>query len=297
MVMAAAILIARTGTSTAATFTVTTPFDSGPGSLREAITRANETAGRDTIVFDIPSFDSTPTGPGRLIQLVTPLPTVTDPVVIDATTQPGFSVVDGIARPVVEVRGTGGEGQVEFNGIVITAGGSTVRGLSLTQFTNAIVLASNDNVVELNWIGQSEDGLFRANRNGVGVQGNGNTVGRGNVIVNNQGDGVSITGSNNIVIGNLIGIAADDNDGLNFTGVYMGITAGANRIGGTDPLDRNVISGNRIGVYADSTTVQNLILGNYIGTTRDGARARGNGTGIEDTLNTLSVYSPLVEAA
>ncbi|HUF08750.1 MAG TPA: hypothetical protein VMO47_05475, partial [Rhodothermales bacterium] len=38
----------------AATFTVTTADDSGPGSLRQALLDANAAAGADQIVFDIP---------------------------------------------------------------------------------------------------------------------------------------------------------------------------------------------------------------------------------------------------
>ena len=37
----------------AATFTVTSLSDSGPGSLRDAITDANGNSGPDTIVFDV----------------------------------------------------------------------------------------------------------------------------------------------------------------------------------------------------------------------------------------------------
>lgn len=52
----------------------------------------------------------------------------------------------------------------------------------------------------------------------------------------------------------------------------------ANLIGGTSPLDRNVISGNRSnGIELDFPTFGNLILGNYIGTTADGVRALPNG--------------------
>ncbi|MBE9127789.1 MULTISPECIES: hypothetical protein [unclassified Coleofasciculus] len=42
-----------------ATFTVTNLFDSGMGSLRNAISDANAQAGTDEIFFDISSFPST----------------------------------------------------------------------------------------------------------------------------------------------------------------------------------------------------------------------------------------------
>jgi hypothetical protein len=48
-----------TSLATAATFTVTNTSDNGPGSLRQALTDSNNTAGSDTIVFD-PAVFSTP---------------------------------------------------------------------------------------------------------------------------------------------------------------------------------------------------------------------------------------------
>src|SRR5213075_2792280 len=50
----------------AATFTVTNTNDSGPGSLRQAVVDANNAAGADTIVFDLPA------GTERVIHLAFP---------------------------------------------------------------------------------------------------------------------------------------------------------------------------------------------------------------------------------
>src|SRR5260370_22422906 len=70
--------------SAGVTFTVINTNDSGPGSLRQAILDANANAGPDTIRFSISS------GPQAIAPL-SPLPTITDPVTIDGTTQPGYS--------------------------------------------------------------------------------------------------------------------------------------------------------------------------------------------------------------
>src|SRR5438105_834129 len=70
----------------AAPFTVTTTADSGAGSLRQAIADANATAGTDTIGFAIPG-----TGLRTIVLTTGALPAVTDPVTIDATTQPGYA--------------------------------------------------------------------------------------------------------------------------------------------------------------------------------------------------------------
>ncbi len=66
------------------TFTVTNSSDDGTGSLRQAIINSNAaTAATNTIAFNI-GGGGVPT-----ISILSPLPTITQPVVVDATTQPG----------------------------------------------------------------------------------------------------------------------------------------------------------------------------------------------------------------
>src|SRR5262249_59096844 len=81
-------LEALEGRDVPSTLTVTTTLDSGPGSLRQAILDANAHAGADVIDFAIGSGVQT-------IQVGsttgTPLPTITDSVTIDGTSQPGYS--------------------------------------------------------------------------------------------------------------------------------------------------------------------------------------------------------------
>lgn len=62
----------------AATFTVTTPFDSGPGTLRQAVLDANANAGADIINFDETVFDGTPT-----IACITGEMVITGPLTIE----------------------------------------------------------------------------------------------------------------------------------------------------------------------------------------------------------------------
>ena len=103
------------------TFVVTNTNDSGAGSLRQAILDTNAHAGADTITFAIP---------GAGVRTITPtaLPTITDPVTIDATTQPGFA-----GTPVIELAGTAAGANA--SGLVITAGNSTIRGLIINRFS------------------------------------------------------------------------------------------------------------------------------------------------------------------
>ena len=63
-----------------ATFTVTNVNDAGAGSLREAITTANNTTGADTITFDSGVFNTSQT-----IDLNSQLPTITDDLTITGT--------------------------------------------------------------------------------------------------------------------------------------------------------------------------------------------------------------------
>ncbi len=117
-----------------AAITVTTAADSGAGSLRDAITQSNASVGvLDTIEFAIP-------GSGvHTIAIASDLDIVSDPVVIDGTTQPGYA-----GQPLIEVTGSGGS-----NGIRVTAGGTTLRGLVIHGFSTNIFLGTNGgNTVE-----------------------------------------------------------------------------------------------------------------------------------------------------
>ena len=298
MCMAAVLLLLRAGDSRALELIVDSAADAGKGTLRQAILNANANPGADVIVFNIAVV---PSGPVTIF-LTTELPAVTDPVTIDATSQPGYAAA---GRPVVEVQGQldpSGSLVPRDRGIILAggSGGSTVRGLSLTQFTEAVAVGTNGNDVCANWIGIGVDEFPRANVTGVSIAGSDNVIGRrpvdvaagqGNLISGNAADGVNITGSRNVVAGNIIGLdrggtLAVGNGGA---GVYMGVTAGANVVGGTNVLDRNVISANGSGVYADSTSIANSILGNYIGTNAAGDDPVGNDDGIvlEDSAATI----------
>src|SRR4051812_43367732 len=78
-------LEALEGRQLLATFTVTNVDDSGTGSLRDAIAQANAASGLDTIAFDVPGAGA------HTITPTSPPPDVTDPAIIDASTQPGHA--------------------------------------------------------------------------------------------------------------------------------------------------------------------------------------------------------------
>ncbi|MFY9574188.1 MAG: VCBS repeat-containing protein, partial [Blastocatellia bacterium] len=97
-------------------FVVTNTNDSGAGTLRKAITDANTNVGADTITFSILSGLQT-------IKPQSALPTITDPVTIDGTTQPGFS-----GKPLIQMSGSAAG---FTTGLRIGAGRSVVRGLTI----------------------------------------------------------------------------------------------------------------------------------------------------------------------
>src|SRR5262249_29592152 len=95
--------------------------DSNPHSLRWALEQVNSEPGGSTIEFRIP-------GSGAVwIRLNAPLPVITKPVAIDGTTQTGYE-----SAPLVVVDGSGlASGS---SGLIISAGGSSVRGLAIVGF-------------------------------------------------------------------------------------------------------------------------------------------------------------------
>jgi hypothetical protein len=143
--------------------------------LREGIQAANTnlavggangciagTAGLDNIHFNIP-------GAGvKTISPTSALPTITDPVFIDGYTQPGASAntlaVGNNAVLLIELNGTG----AGINGLTITAGNSTERGLVINRFSFGIVISSGNNVFAGNFIGTNPTGSIGLS-NSVGV--------------------------------------------------------------------------------------------------------------------------------
>jgi hypothetical protein len=267
------------------TITASNTNDSGPGSLRQAILDANSSPGTQTIAFNLP-------GAGvRTIALLSALPTITDPVVIDGYTQPGYA-----GTPIVELNGAGaGAGA---HGLSITASGSTVRGLVINRFNgNGINIdglggAGSNNRVEGCFIGTDAAGAS-ALPNSVGVNvrfGTSNLVGGatstpgnapGNVISGN-GAGVLFgrAADSSVARGNIVGLSADGASALPNAGAGVSIDAPNCIVGGAAAGARNVISGNG----GNGVTIggafgphdNNQILGNYIGTDITGALDRGN---------------------
>jgi titin len=252
----------------------------GPCTLRAAIEQANGLAGLDRIEFSIAGA-----GP-HTISPSSALPTITDPLIIDGTSEPDF-----VNTPIVELDGTSaGTGPV--NGLNITAGGSTVKGLVINRFgQDGIELIGNGgNTIEGNYIGADTTGTSDLGNGRYGVLASSNapdntiggtTASARNVVSGNDSVGVMIKSMGNVVEGNYIGtdVAGSTAVGNFSAGVYIDGAAG-NTIGGTASGARNVISGNNsAGVFiANSASTANTVEGNYIGVSAAGTAALGNST-------------------
>ena len=263
-----------------AVFPVTSTADSGPGSLRQAILDANSTPGVDSIVFNIAG--------DPWIQPLTPLDTITEAVVIDGTTQPGYA-----GTPIVWIDGLL---QGLGDGLTATSANVTVKALVVGNFSSGVgvKLTGGDSRLESSYIGVDRTGLLAIpNAYGVVVSGGGNAIGAagaGNVISGNFIEGLTLAapfGLASTVQANRIGT---DPTGMvpipNFgNGIYIGQAVGTASsyitVGGANPGEGNIIAAN----FGDGIRIENvsdnLVLGNTIGADAAGAAAMANfGNGV-----------------
>ena len=279
-----------TGTIRNDDFLVANTLDSGPGSMRQAILDANRLPGLDRITFRI--------GTGvQIISPTSPLPTITDPVVIDGTSQPGFA-----GSPIIEINGA--NAGVAASGLTIGAGCGTVRGLVIDRFSgDGIILeGGSHDVIQGNFIGTDVSGSFDLGNKGYGVlildAASANTVGGSvaaarNVISGNDAGNVAIQGdysTANLVQGNYIGTDRSGTYALGTEQFGLGVRVDApgNMIGGSGAGQGNLISGNFYGIVIGGGVPNTVVQGNRIGTNAAGTAAVGNHFGVQvygrDTL-------------
>ncbi len=264
-------------------YVVTTTEDAGVGSLRQAMTNANASAGMSWITFLIPGD-----GP-HVIAPPSALPTVEQPILIDGTTQPGNEIVctDAIAdRGAYQIVLDGSlddSGQTSV-GLWLLSGarGSTLQGLNIRNFTDfGIVLQqSHANTIRCNFIGTDEEGLA-AMGNGIGVnalfandtQIGGPESGDGNLISGHTAGFEDIPGSGvyldvarrTTIQGNLLGTDKGGTIDLgNTIGVYTSPLGSVTdtQVGGSEAGEGNTFAFNGNGVVVASQSLRAAIRGN-----------------------------------
>jgi titin len=240
---------------------------------------ANNTAGMDLISFRIPG-----TKPYTITPL-SPLPSITDPVTIDGTTQTNFT-----GPPIIQLNGA--SAGPNANGLLILGGNSAVRGLVINRFQRSGIRIEGlgTNVIQGNYLGTDVDGTNYAGNGEGGVyiyQSPGNLIGGTNAAARNILSGSNLAGifientsaTGNKVQGNYIGtdITGAKRLGNKNNGIVIA-SAPANVVGGTTAVERNIISANnQSGIYLLSSAASaNRIQGNYIGTDLTGTAALSN---------------------
>ncbi|OQX13716.1 MAG: hypothetical protein BWK73_11400 [Thiothrix lacustris] len=241
--------------------TVTNTNDSGAGSLRQFLLNANllggdatlaqvgRTAGKENAILELSTSDPNYTAGYWSIPLQSALPNITGPIVLDGASPPGAN-----SNPILELNGTNAG---TANGLNLSNGASfsTIRKLAINGFTGAGIQlnSSRSNILQGNHIGATPTGTARAN-GGAGIlltgdspsanQIGGISNGAGNLIANNGGDGIAVSGFNalrNSILGNSIyanaGLGIDLMGGIEDS---AGVTA--NDVGDVDNGPNNLLN-------------------------------------------------------
>ncbi len=214
---------------------VTNSLDDGEiGTLRYALNYANSHINvqqePDKIIFDIP-------GEGvHTIQPITPLPNISESVIIDGYTQPGSvrATTSSAATLIIELDGSFIPSEESWQmGLTLWGGSSIIKGLMINNFGDA----------------------------GIHIEG--------------HLDQTGITPCfNNIIEGNFIGVDYNGEPKGNKVGGIRIWRSTGNVIGGDNPENRNVITGGPTNQWGEGTwgilillpeSSGNIVKGNYIG--------------------------------
>lgn len=175
----------------------------------------------------------------------------------------------------------------DYNATSLDDGGNLVSG---NEHAGMIIKNSHNNIITKNYIGLDATGS-KIIPNGKGIQltgGSNNIIGPVNFITGNTEQALHLKTSRCLIKGNIIGLNAQGNYATpnaynKSTGIYLEECT-QTIIGGkkTNSLNKNIISGNRLGQGIFLSKSHNCkIQGNYIGTSADGTQAAGNQKGIK----------------
>jgi hypothetical protein len=163
----------------------------------------------------------------------------------------------------------------------VISGALTGRGISIAAAATSISVVGNFLGVDVAGTSLLINNFDIVSDSGSVTIGDGTPAGRN--VISGAAYGIYMTGTSSgpLIKGNYIGT---DTTGLvaipnNIAGVAL-LGEGAT-VGGDEAGERNVISGNSYGVYADgSSSLANLVRGNYIGLAADGSSLANSNVGV-----------------
>lgn len=219
-----------------ATFVVTSNADSGPGTLRDALTQAaaNGTAVKDYITFNLADQSEA----GRTITISSQLPLVSSNLVIDGTTQPGQVFGVSNAKIILQPNSTSA---IFDPFVLINVNGFELYGLYIRDFIGVAPF----NVSAVLYVRQSDNIQIGASGKGNVISNNGYIFSSG-VFAYYSGTVSSTYGINNLTVSaNFFGF---EPDGKTVRGSTLGYAGGIDFsnckgniiIGGDDISDRNI---------------------------------------------------------
>lgn len=249
------VATARLASKAQRSVVVTSPGDSGPGTLREALT--NLAAG-DVLTFDPTVF---PPNAPTTIRVATVLPLIrASDVTIDASN--AGVILDGSLL----------SGDFE-SGLEIeeSSKNNIIRGMQIVNFPSAGIYVNGGGG---NLIGGDR-------RRGAGP------VGEGNVVSRNRKFGIHVDSpNNNRIVGNLIGTDVTGRVGLGRQMFGVDVFPppsgqfGTDRIGGHEPWEANVIAGNSFADISLHNGGGHSVIGNFVGTDVSGNRVGDSVVGV-----------------
>jgi hypothetical protein len=281
--LAGALLFAWS--SPAATFVVSSPADSGAGTLRQAILDANATAGRDTIVF------TSGTSPNSA------MPAITDAVDIDGTIGAGRAVVapTAVLGMALFTFSTGSDTSTLRDLIVDLSSDPSGSSIAIDPGVSGVVIAGN--VLDGNSLVRGNNNLIGgaapADSNEIGNNLGITSGGTGNQVRGNTGGFYSIhTAPSTQVTDNVVSsISVTESPSTVVEGnTVTGTFGGAISLSQTSPLfpplvEENLIQDSVFGVAvsAPNAVIRNNTIHNMFAS---GVRVSGV-TGVEITGNSI----------
>lgn len=250
--------------------------DAADCTFREAILAGLALEGQTPEMrFDLPG------DPPYRIVLDSPLPQLTGPFILDATSQTGY---DG--SPIVLLDGSNTTGA---NGLTLDGQDVQIHGLAIGGFdVSGILLAgTGPHQITGNWLGTDPDGAAFPNQVGltVALGSEANIIGtsaRGNLMSGNTESGIVLGGSNNRFENNLIGLGSDGTTPLpnGSFGVLIDNEAS------TNVLEANTIAYNQgDGIRALSGTGNAFCTNNIFANEGPGIDLNGDGITLNDLLD------------